>query len=55
MNAFSHPIKIIDTPGFRNTRRNEYDNLIKRSIQKLFINEIDNLHSICLIFKVNET
>lgn len=52
-NTFSHPIKIIDTPGFRNTRGNEYNNVIIQHIQKLFINEINNLHSICLIYKTN--
>ena len=48
-NTFSHPIKITDTPEFRNTRGNECDNVIIQGIQKWFINEI------CLIFKANET
>jgi len=54
-NTFFYPIKIADTPEFRNTRGNEYDNVIIQGIQKWFTNEIDNLHSICLIFKANET
>lgn len=53
---YNHPIRIIDTTGFGDTRGIEYDNKIIKDIANLIENSgIDNLKAICLIFKASET
>ena len=47
---------IIDTAGFGDTRRPQYDEKITVDIQNLFNgSEIENLNVVCLIFKANQT
>ncbi len=43
------PIKIIDTPGFGDTRGLKYDNLITEKISKKFNKEVDVLNAICFV------
>lgn len=53
---YNNPIRLIDTPGFGDTRGENYDDKIIDNIKDLFeSSEIDNLHAICIIFKGNET
>ena len=53
--AFNNPIRLIDTAGFGDVRGEYYDKKITKDINELFTNEIETLHSICLIFKSTET
>ena len=47
---------MIDRQGFEDTRGERSDEIIIDDIKNLFEgSKIDNLHSICIIFKVNET
>ena len=43
------PIKIIDTPGFGDTRGLKYDNLITEKISQKFNTEVDVLNAICFV------
>ena len=43
------PIKIIDTPGFGDTRGLKYDNSITEKISKKFNKEVDVLNAICFV------
>ena len=43
------PIKIIDTPGFGDTRGLKYDNLITEKISQKFNIEVDILNAICFV------
>ena len=53
---YNNPIRLIDTPGFGDTRGETYDEKIIDDIKELFgSNNIDNLHAICIIFKGSET
>ena len=62
---FNNSIRLIDTPGYGDTRGKEFDQKITEEIQKLFEGEnieesdnkdkIDKLNAICIIFKASET
>jgi septin family protein len=53
---YNNPIRLIDTPGFGDTRGESYDERIFDDIKNLFeSSKIDTLHAICIIFKGNET
>ena len=53
---YNNPIRLIDTPGFGDTRGESYDEGIIDDIKNLFeSSKIDTLHAICIIFKGNET
>lgn len=43
------PIKIIDTPGFGDTRGIEMDKLITKKIEKKFQTEINQINAICFV------
>lgn len=46
---------MIDTAGFGDVRGEKYDHKITKDINDLFTKEIENLHTICLLFKATET
>ena len=48
-------IRIIDTPGFRDTRDLDYDYKIIEMIRDIFTNECDSITAICFVAKSNET
>ena len=53
---YNNPIRLIDTPGFGDTRGEKFDEGIVDDIKNLFeSSKIDTLHAICIIFKGNET
>ena len=52
--AFNNPIRLIDTAGFGDVREG-YDKTIVKDIHNLFTNEIETIHSICLLIKCSET
>jgi hypothetical protein len=53
---YNNPIRLIDTPGFGDTRGESYDEGIIDDIKNLFeSSKIDTLHAICIIFKGSET
>ena len=43
------PLRIIDTPGFGDTRGIKYDREITKKIKKLFEKDIDSLNAICFV------
>ena len=49
------PIKIIDTPGFGDTKGNQYDKIIAKKIGRLFINEISKINAVCLVVRFFDT
>ena len=49
------PIKIIDTPGFGDTRGLKYDNLITEKISKKFNTEVDVINAICFVVQSGNT
>jgi len=50
-NAFTNPIRLIDTQGFDDLE--DFDTKIIKDIQDLFTKDIETLNAICLIFKAN--
>ena len=53
---YNNLIRLIDTKGFEDTRDESSDEIIIDDIKNLFEgSKIDNLHSICIIFKESET
>ena len=53
---YNNSLKLIDTSGFGDTRGIEYDNKIVKEIYNFLNNSnINNLKSICLVFKASET
>ena len=46
---YNNPIRLIDTPGFGDTRGESYDEGIVNDIKNLFeSSNIDTLHAICI-------
>ena len=45
------PVKIIDTPGYGDTRGIERDKEITAQIKQLFYNEISTLNAVCFVTK----
>ena len=50
----NEPKRLIDTGGFGDIRGKTYDEQIIKDIRELFTEEIENRHTICLLFKATE-